>query len=302
MAYANGRVPLSLLVHLGGNLYMFPGMYQRWLNLVALVKQRHGVTLRITRGTKGWDDWNGYRSYEAQVVYRRELGGMAARAGYSSHGGSYQGRESGAIDVANWAAIGRDAFFKACRDVGLTPGTDSRENWHVVDYSPWAGPSGGGGGSVDIMNATQEAKLDAVLAALGAGGLAPSGSVVWPDTIMGNIRTTMVKVANLGAWMSEGGADVDAGSAKPGTVAARVINLDRQVTGADGFDTATSQSVAGRVIDIQNRVGITDAQIAVIAEAVVDAVKVELGGITVDVNYDAIATAVRQKFAAEPLK
>lgn len=300
MAYANGRVPLSLLVHLGGNLYMFPGMYQRWLNLVALVKQRHGVTLRITRGSQGWDDWNGYRPYEAQVIYRQKLGNMAAYPGYSSHGGSYGGRESGAIDVNNWAAIGRDAFFKACRDVGLTPGTDSRENWHVVDYSPWAGPSGGGGGSVDIMNATQEAKLDAVLAALGAGGLAPAGTVTWPDTIMGNIRTTMTKVANIDAWMSEGGEGVNAGAAKPGTVASRQINLDRQMTGANGQYVDTN--AIARLADIQANMGISDAQIAVIAEAVVDAVQAQIDGLEVTVDVGAIAVAVRQRFADDPIK
>lgn len=161
MSYANGRVPLNLLVHINGNLYMFPGMYQRWLNLVDLVRKRHGVTLTITRGSKGWDDWNGYRTYDAQVIYRRELGNMAAVPGYSSHGGWYQGRESGAIDVWNWNAIGKTAFFQACRDVGLTPGTDSRENWHVVDFSPWAAPSGGG--STPFTPITQEEDMRVVV-------------------------------------------------------------------------------------------------------------------------------------------
>jgi hypothetical protein len=55
------------------------------------------------------------------------------------------------------------------------------------------------------------------------------------------------EVMNLRGWVWAGGPDVDAGAAHPATVAGRTINVDRQVTGAQGF----TPSVAERVINIE---------------------------------------------------
>lgn len=140
--YSNGYVPESLLVRFDDDPQhlLTPGTAAKLAALVALVQQRHGVTLRVTAGP------NAYRWYQAQVDMRAEKCAIgrcedAADPGTSSHGGSYQGADSMAVDIDNWAEIGQDAFYQACRDVGLAPGVISWEPWHVIDYNPWAVPA-----------------------------------------------------------------------------------------------------------------------------------------------------------------
>lgn len=66
------------------------------------------------------------------------------------------------------------------------------------------------------------------------------------------VNAMSAKVANIDAWVSEGGPGVDKGLAKPGTVASRVINLDRQLTGANGWKVNLVQ----HALDIKRKLGI----------------------------------------------
>lgn len=148
MAYPNGRIPLSLLVHLGGDHYLPPGTAARWRWLVQAAYEKYGVRLRITQGP------NAYRWYEAQVEAKEEACARgrcqdAAAPGFSSHGGLFEGRQVMAADVANWQELGstpsgKDAWgrFEAlCRLAGFTVLFFDWEPWHITDFNdPWTVP------------------------------------------------------------------------------------------------------------------------------------------------------------------
>lgn len=138
--YPNGQWPLSVTVSLGSGTNS-DGYWehratvstaQKWKNLVSEAKSLTGVTLTITPG------WNVYRPLGAQkTAYANSAAGMAAYPGTSSHGGSYEGKDSLAIDVSNWGLIGKDTFFALARKHGFTPGVFSNEPWHIIDNDPW---------------------------------------------------------------------------------------------------------------------------------------------------------------------
>lgn len=121
-----------------------PGTYQKHLALV----NRTGGRLQLTRG------FSCYRPLYGQAIARKLYGNGAARVGTSSHGGVWEGRDTLAMDYANWYAVfgSRDAFYAACRAVGLEPGLISEERgypdepWHVIDGQPWRAVAGGAGG------------------------------------------------------------------------------------------------------------------------------------------------------------
>ena len=101
-------------------------------------------------------------------------------------------------------------------------------------------------------------KLDQVLQALGAHGLTPG---MWPDTIMGNTRDIETQVNGL-----------------PDALKA----IMAQVNG-----------VPEVLADIRARIGISDAQVKVIA----DAIAKQIGKPTVTLDYAAIAKAVNDDAA-----
>ncbi|OJU41829.1 MAG: hypothetical protein BGN97_03770 [Microbacterium sp. 69-10] len=154
--YHNGYVPRNALICIatGTNSVGYwehllsPSQKYKHDALVARAKARtKGRILRITTG------YCAYRPYAAQVQAKRKYGPDAAAPGYSSHGGTYNGRDAMAMDYGNWPSVyngfgGQTAFYEDCRAVGLTPGVIARETWHVIDYDPWAAvPSGGQGTS-----------------------------------------------------------------------------------------------------------------------------------------------------------
>lgn len=149
--YPNGYIPASELVLIEGNHPATRGTAARWAALKADVLKNEGVTLRITGGE------NAYRSYAGQVFARKNACAAgrcndAAVPGTSSHGGSLNGRDSGAIDVSNWAVLGKDKFYAYCRRNGFEPGYFSWEPWHIIDWDPYNAPSGGGGVGGDDMS------------------------------------------------------------------------------------------------------------------------------------------------------
>lgn len=152
MSYANGRYPLHLFVHRGGNIYLTPSLNARWDEAVRLGVEKYGVRLYITGDIDGLGGWNGYRPFDPQVRYRAHYGIMAAVPGTSSHGGKYQGREVFAADVANWQALAPgnpslawSRFVALMTIVGLTVDfVKPREQWHVGDFNPaWTVPTFG---------------------------------------------------------------------------------------------------------------------------------------------------------------
>lgn len=143
--YANGFIPNHELVLIEGNHRATRGTAARWEALKADVKKNEGITLRITGGE------NAYRSFSGQQFARNNAcrAGRcndAAVPGFSSHGGSLNGRDSGAIDVNNWAALGKTKFYAYCRKHGFEPGYFDWEPWHIIDWAPYTVPAGGGGG------------------------------------------------------------------------------------------------------------------------------------------------------------
>lgn len=144
--FANGMIPLDLLVNLGGNHYLPPGTALRWRWMVQDCKARYGVTLRITGDNDGLGGWNAYRPFAAQVRYRQHYGIGAAVPGSSSHGGTYHGLQCMAIDVTNWMELGWTEFNKLCQKHGFrTNFVTPTELWHIADFNdPWHVPSGGG--------------------------------------------------------------------------------------------------------------------------------------------------------------
>lgn len=153
--YANGQVPLSVLVHVAANIWLPPGTLARWNWAVQQAKAKYGVTLRITgQHSSAWNTWNGYRPFSAQILYRNAYGIMAAYPGTSSHGGTYRGKEMFAIDVDNWAELGWARFAAIMRLAGLTVDFVSpQELWHVGDMNNvWAIPAFASGGSGSAIN------------------------------------------------------------------------------------------------------------------------------------------------------
>lgn len=145
--FCNGEVPRDRLILVASgtdeNGYwehlLPPATYRKHLALVRLGEQRRGRTLRITPG------WNGYRPLGPQRTAREQACARgrcidAAVPGSSGHGGTSGNADCMAIDYENWAWVWgtRDAFYAACREVGLEPGVIDWEFWHVVDRDPWA--------------------------------------------------------------------------------------------------------------------------------------------------------------------
>lgn len=143
--YKNGRFPLSLFEHLGGNIYLPPATAARFRGFRQDIFDEVGVWIRITPDRSGLGGWNGYRPYDIQVNYKRVLGRLASAAGFSSHGGRYLLRDFFAFDVDNWAQVPWKVFTRLAKKWGLkTNFVLPTEKWHVGDPNPWTMPNVGG--------------------------------------------------------------------------------------------------------------------------------------------------------------
>ena len=152
--HANGLVPFTVLVHITGNIWLPAGTAARFAWAFDMAYRKYGVRLRFTPDRDGLGGWNGFRPLSAQKLYRKHYGIMAAPAGFSSHGGSYRGRECFAGDIDNWAELGWARFASIMRLAGLTVDFVSpREQWHVGDMNnPWVVPAFASGGSGSALN------------------------------------------------------------------------------------------------------------------------------------------------------
>jgi hypothetical protein len=129
--YQNGYIPAELLIEFDHgynstdlNWYhaLSPATYYRHRLLLDIAFKRTGRWLQITRG------WSAYRPYAAQVLARKIWGIGAAIPGNSSHGGTFNGRQSLAMDYGNWQSVyggdtatTRAQFGADCRAAGLSP-------------------------------------------------------------------------------------------------------------------------------------------------------------------------------------
>lgn len=136
--YPNGKIPKSVLVHLGGDHWLTPATKARWGALVEDVLRNEGVRLQITPGPNAYRDIGWQQHYWDTLPYPQ-----ASFPGGSSHGGDYKGRDSMAIDVGNWGLLGKAKFYTYARKHGFEPDFFDWEPWHIIDWSPWAMPAGG---------------------------------------------------------------------------------------------------------------------------------------------------------------
>ena len=147
--YANGRIPRSALVSFqegGVTFYTTPYVLQQYRYMKADAAKQ-GVHLYITvtptsvvNGVGG----NAYRDIPFQQRMRAVYGRGAAYPGTSSHGGTFEGRDSMALDISGWGHKGVDWFYALARKWGFTPGLISTsrgyavtEEWHLVMWNPF---------------------------------------------------------------------------------------------------------------------------------------------------------------------
>ena len=198
--YPNGEIPARLLVSRparGGTCLMMPGTAVKFDRLVALGRERYGWTPVVS----GPDD--AYRTRPRQQHYWDTLPfPQAAAPGTSSHGGDYRGRESGALDIGNWAEIGKVAFYQLAQDAGFEPNFFDWEPWHLLDWSPWSVPPK----PTIIQELTDMDKAQII-------HLFTKGRRTWAligATVPGGVRTTTSQ-ETVNAWALIYGPSKDAG-------------------------------------------------------------------------------------------
>lgn len=156
--YSNGRVPRARLIKIASGTdrngyweHQLPAStLRKWNAALDYARRKWSKVMRISTG------WNGYRPYEVQVDARSRACASgncnaAARAGWSSHGGTWVsakytgGRwvDAMAIDVVpqqlTWAQVD-----EAMRHAGFLVGAITKaiagmdEPWHYIDLDPWA--------------------------------------------------------------------------------------------------------------------------------------------------------------------
>lgn len=153
-SHKNGYLPAHLFITLASGTdsdgywehQLTPTTYRKFMMLRARALARTGRMLELSSG------WSGYRPIEPQRAYWARYGYGAAYPGTSSHGGVWEGQDTLAMDIGNWAWVyanfnnPREEFYKDARAAGLEPGLihPSRGNnypdepWHVIDLDPWA--------------------------------------------------------------------------------------------------------------------------------------------------------------------
>lgn len=265
MAYPNGQVPFSVLIHLAANFWLPPGTAARWAWFVREGKRRFGVTFRITPDRDGLGGWNAYRPLAAQILYRKKYGQGAAVAGKSSHGGWYNNQEAFAIDVENWADVKWEDFVALANEAGFrTNFVTPIERWHVGDFNdPWTVPAGM---EEDDMPTVGEIFNTPITKG-------PDGKDITLANFMGYSHLWNAKAV----WNHPLKHSVNPGN----------------VTAGDVLRYESAEHASTRAAGV-----VTDAQIKAIADAVVDSI----GTPSVSIDYAKIGDVVRAKFAAEPLK
>lgn len=161
--YKNGKIPDHLLIR-RGDFLLTAGTWAKFDDLVERVKNRTGVTLRISTGsTVATRGAGAFRTYTMQVLVKaywtvRGKSRMAAYPGTSSHGGEYKGADALAIDITNYGQVPLHVFFEEGRNAGFQMGYFDGKNgkpyepWHIIDRNPYRKvPSTAGGNAKPII-------------------------------------------------------------------------------------------------------------------------------------------------------
>lgn len=95
---------------------------------------------------------------------------------------------------------------------------------------------------------------------------------------MADNSTNELRLINTAAWIQGGGEGVNQGDFAPGTIAARVVNMDRQLTGADG----ATVNLVQHVLNLGGQLAAQGSLLQQIAAAVNN-------GVPIAIDYDRIA-------------
>ena len=194
--------------------------------------------------------------------------GSYNRGGVSQSAGTHDG--GGAVDIVV-VHLSRDQMNRlnrALREVGFAswirekiPGL-----WNIHIHAILVGNTQASLGALNQVTAYRNGRNGLANNGLDDFGWRPSPIT---DAPYGNTSTggflmalsdkqqteLLTRTRNIDAWISGGGPGVDKGDAKPGTIAARVIGVDRVVTGAQG----TAVNVVAMVTDIHRFLGAANA-------------------------------------------
>ncbi|MDQ1111140.1 hypothetical protein QE418_000588 [Microbacterium testaceum] len=149
--YANGSCPLNRLIVLpngtgrdkyGPWVHRLPrATLRRWRDLQRRGRERSGGReLAISPG------WSTDRPVDIQIILKADMGIYAATPRTSSHGMVFEGQQTAAIDVGNWAWVyancgGYNAWQEDVRAAGFTRLPDGYqqegEYHHIIDWNPW---------------------------------------------------------------------------------------------------------------------------------------------------------------------
>lgn len=213
--YANGLIPRSTLTLITSGHRLRADAAAAFKRLDDAFYAKFGKRISVT---------DGYRDLAQQVAVKAIKGVFAATPGKSNHGWGLALDLGSRINLATsaeheWmdANAHRYGWVNPAWARDSIASNGQFEPWHW-EYVPALDQHDGIGDAVTARPATPTQK--GFLMALS-------------DAQQEQLR---LDVTNIAAWLFGGGAGVDAGTAARGTVAQRVINLDRQLTGAQDND------------------------------------------------------------------
>lgn len=319
--YSNGKIPAGVLkTYASGTdsngyweFQSTPATWARYQAAKRYAEAHFGRTLYIRSG------WNIYRPYAVQQAARiRECAkgncNGAAVAGYSSHGGNWNGRDCLAIDIdpngLSWGQV-----WEACRAAGFSCGLITQaisgivggEPWHIIDFNAFVAFSGDGSSPFPIPNPipiipkeedmSYPLFIDGKHKFLVAPGFIKHFTDATAADLTRNIVTTtdawiQLTSAQFASQLDSFGIPRDVVDFTTGAV----YDVDKRAKVAGGmWSWARNAAYASALPTPPATVSITPEQALTLAELI--ASKVKAGA-----TPDEIAVAVRAKFNTDPLK
>lgn len=158
--YQNGRIPQSILVHMGGEHWATPATRDRINALIADIWEHEGVRVWVTDGP------NIYRDMANQVATKKHFTDLgrpqqAATPGRSGHGGTFLGRDCLAVDFSGYGPLGLTKWFSYLRKHGFQAGYYDGKNgrpyepWHAIDWNPYSTPASASGSTSTSIKPAQ---------------------------------------------------------------------------------------------------------------------------------------------------
>lgn len=286
-----------------------PATYARWQAAKRYAEQHFGRTIYIRTG------WNVFRPLQIQKDARNRACASgncngASVAGYSSHGGNWNGRDCLAIDVdpngLTWDQVDRameSAGFAARMITEAMSGIRGGERWHYIDFNAFGAVPAIAG----APNPTPAKPLeddDMLMLKIGGAHLAALGTGVFrhflpgdPSEYIKNLARIQddwqdVSFKDLPALLATYGCDVHIWDIRGGQFVV-FDPLDGSVASGNTWSAASAirAQVAGLKFPAPDPTPIVTA----VREALATA------NVTADIDETAIAVAVREQFRADPL-